>query len=306
MRPKARRRRSAESDSTAIVELRRARPLLGTIVEIRVGARNHTLATRALQRAFAAVARVHQLMSYHETSSDVARLNRHASRRRVAVHAWTAGVLRRALALHVRTGGRFDVAVAPTLARLGRLPAVHGPRAARGAATADIVLFPRHRVRFRRPLRIDLGGIAKGYAVDRAIAALRAAGATMGVVNAGGDLRVFGPRPELVHVRAPDSPGTLAPLTRLHDAALATSSHYFAARRSRRRPCASIVDPRTHRPSSAQLSVSVRADECWLADALCKFVWLAGPDACGLLRSYRARAWIFAGRPPATDLHALR
>ena len=270
----------------ASVELRRARPLLGTIVEIRATASDASVATRAIER-------VHRLMSYHEKSSDIARLNASAAQRPTTVHPWTRGVLRRAIALHRCTRGQFDIAIAPVLTRGGWLPRTAGQRAAPRATCADIVLLPRRRVRFLRPLRIDLGGIAKGYAVDRAIAALRSAGATAGVVNAGGDLRVFGSRSEPVYVREPASPGKLTPLTTLREAALATSAHYFSTRRWRGESCSPVIDPKLRRPSAARLSVSVCARECWLADALCKIVWLAGPAAGEILQAQRARAWVF-------------
>ena len=281
--------------------LRRARPLLGTFVEIRLAAPDTATAERALRAGFAAVARVQRLMSYHEAASDVARLNRLSARRPVAVHPWTAAVLRRAVQLHRVSDGLFDITVAPALARGGWLPANRARGADPGATAADIEFLPGSRVRFRRPLLIDLGGIAKGYAVDRAVSALRRHGALSGIVNAGGDLRVFGPAWETVHVRAPDAPGEFTPLVQLRDSALATSAHYFAARRQGGRLCAPVIDPRTAAPSSAARSVTVQAPECWLADALCKVVWLAGAAAAPWLEKSGARAWVFDARPRIRD-----
>jgi len=279
------------------VFLRRARPLLGTFVEIRLAAPDMAIAERSLRAGFAAVARVQQLMSYHDAGSDVSRLNRHAARRPVAVHPWTAAVLRRAVRLHRDSGGLFDLTVASTLARGGWLPENHPTRVHPDATAADIAFLPGPRVRFRRPLRIDLGGIAKGYAVDRAVSALRRAGALSGTVNAGGDLRAFGPTTEPVLVRAPESPGRLVPLVAVRDSALATSAGYFAPRRIGGRVCAPIVDPRTRAPVAGDRSVSVQAPECWLADALCKIVWLAGAGAASLLQRHGARAWVLEARP---------
>ena len=281
--------------SKNLPEIRRSRPLLGTLVEVRATAATLAKAEKAVRAAFAAIERVHRLMSFHDSESDVGRLNRTAAQRNVRVHAWTHCVLRRAIKLHADTEGLFDIAVGSALVRGGWLPRpIKFPRT-KGTA-ADIILSKAHRVRFRHPLLIDLGGIAKGFAVDQAITALRRNGATGGVVNAGGDLRVFGAQPELVHVRLPESPGMLVPLMSVKDAALATSAHYFAQRKVHGTLRAPIRHPLRREFSAQEFSVSVQAKECWLADALCKVVWLTGAAALPLLQRYGARARILEAR----------
>lgn len=279
------------SPSPNKVELRRARPLLGTLVEVRAAASTIEQAGRALHAAFAAIERVQTLMSYHDPCSDVGRLNRFAHLRTVSVAPWTFTVLRGAHLLHAATGGLFDIAVAPALVRGGWLP--RSTTLPAGGTAADIALLAGRRVRFRRPLLLDLGGIAKGFAVDQAVAALRRCGATGGVVNAGGDLRVFGATPEPVHVRLPESPDKLVPLVTLRDSAVATSAHYFAQRRIRGAARSPIFHPHHRRFAAESYSISVQARECWLADALCKVVWLAGAAALPLLHAHGARAWVY-------------
>jgi thiamine biosynthesis lipoprotein len=265
--------------------------LLGTLVEVRASGRPTPELQAAVDAAFAAVERIHRLMSFHETSSDVSRLNRDAAAQPVRVDAWTRRVLRRSVRLHAETGGIFDIAIAPGLVRGGWLPGAVTRRAQRGTA-ADILLRRDGRVRFRRPLLIDLGGIAKGFAVDCAIAVLRRHEVRSAVVNAGGDLRVLGPRPEPIHVRLPESPGRLCPLFALHDGAVATSAHYYAERLVDGRRRSPIFDPHRRQLRGDRLSVTVQARECWLADALCKVVWLAGARALPLLQRHGARAWV--------------
>jgi len=265
--------------------------LLGTLVEISATGLPGPQLRAAVNRAFATVEKVHRLMSYHERDSDVSRLNREAARRPVRVHAWTRTVLRRSRQLHVATNGIFEIAVGPSLERGGWLPPAESGRGGAGTTT-DLILQRDGRVRFRRAMRIDLGGIAKGFAVDKAIEVLRRQGVTAAVVNAGGDLRVLGPQAELVLVRLPESPGRFQPLVALRESALATSAHYFSRRTVRGVRRTPIFDPRTRRLSAGRLSVSVQARECWLADALCKVVWLAGAEAMPLLHKHGARAWI--------------
>jgi len=189
--------------------VRRARPLLGTFVEITATGRPAATLHAAVDEAFAAVATVHRLMSFHEPTSDVSRVNRHAATTAVAVHPWTYAVLTTAADLSRRSDGVFDVTVAPELQALGVLPgaADETPITMRPRAGRAIELLSDHCVRFGEPgIRIDLGGIAKGFAVDRAIDVLTGAGISGGLVNAGGDLAGFGPDGHRVHLRDPEIP----------------------------------------------------------------------------------------------------
>src|SRR5215467_860684 len=144
--------------------LRRARPLLGTFVEITVAHAAPDLVEAAVEAAFDAIARVHQRMSFHDPLSDVSRLNNHAAAGAVTVDPWTFQVLEAAVELHRRSAGAFDVGVAPVLQEIGLLP---GPIRARPpgplvtSVDGPIGLLPGCRVRFRdQHAAIDLGGIA--------------------------------------------------------------------------------------------------------------------------------------------------
>src|SRR5215470_16997689 len=130
--------------------LRRARPLLGTFVDIATSGAAAADLEAAIEAAFEAVARVHRLMSFHDPTSDVSRLNREAKTRTVAVDPWTFDVLATAQDLHRRSGGAFDVAVAPVLQDIGILPAAEYDLDAAGSGD-HIELLPGCRVRFRHP-----------------------------------------------------------------------------------------------------------------------------------------------------------
>ena len=269
--------------------LRRARPSLGTLVDIRAGdAPQHVLA-EGIAAAFAAIDQVNRLMSFHSSSSDLSRLNRLAAHESVEVHAWTWQVLRAARLLWEHTGGLFDCSVAPSLVRAGFLPCTHSVTA-RGARMGDVHLEQRHRVRFGKPLMLDLGGIAKGFAVDRAVDALRAAGVPQGAINAGGDLRLFGDDPEAVHVRNPESPGKLLCLGSFTETAVATSAAYFAERETDGGRVTPIVDPESGVAIDSRRSVTVLAPECLYADALTKPVLLSGMTTAAFLARFSARA----------------
>src|SRR5690606_6452766 len=107
----------------------------------------------------------------------------------------TFAVLRGAKEVSERSDGLFDITAGARLVTWGFLPApVGAPVPDDTASWRDIVLEDENRVRFQKPLWIDLGGIAKGYAVDRALAAMGLGKDIQVCVNAGGDLRVSGPR----------------------------------------------------------------------------------------------------------------
>jgi thiamine biosynthesis lipoprotein len=200
-------------------QVRRARPLLGTLVDIAASGADAVSLHRAVDRAFHEIARVHALMSFHASGSDVTRLNRLAHRASVTVHPWTFAVLREARLTARASRGLFDITVAPRLVRAGVLPVPRGvPRPHPRAHQDDVVLLAGNRVRFRRPLLIDLGGIAKGFAVDRALHALRAAGVPQAMVNAGGDIACYGSEAQTIHVRLPGAAGGVVPLGQLRGA----------------------------------------------------------------------------------------
>ncbi len=281
--------------------LARAKPLLGTLVSIRLyghcaGAEQH-----ACSAAFAEIAEIHRLMSFHESDSDVNRINRKAAHRFVRVDPRTHEVLSAALELQIRSGGLFDCSVGGRLVALGLLPDHGADRvpAGRRSGHAAVVLESGNRVRLTRPACVDLGGIAKGYAVDRAVGILRQHGISRGVVNAGGDLRVFGAEGYEIHLRRPDRPAATAQSLRLHDGAIATTATYFNGAGSHADALCPLIEPRNGRCVNRRGSVSVIAPTCLHADALTKVVWLSADIHHPMLAAYGATALMLdqMGRP---------
>jgi thiamine biosynthesis lipoprotein len=264
----------------------RARPLLGTIVAIRIQT-DAALAEPALAAAFSAIQAVHRTMSFHDPNSELSRLNRDATRAPQAVSASLWRVLRASLVLARLSEGRFDPSVAARLVQWGQLPAPVGAMPPDAAADwQDVELLPDRRVRFRKPLWLDFGGIAKGYAIDRAIAVLRAHDVRAGIVNAGGDLRVIGTANETIHVRDPADPTRTRALAQLREGAVATSAGYFSARNGR----TALVDMRRGVSLGKSMSVSVCAPRALWADALTKVVLADADAARPLLRRLQAQA----------------
>ncbi|HEY4848771.1 MAG TPA: FAD:protein FMN transferase [Methylocella sp.] len=278
--------------------IRRLRPLLGTFVEVAAAGAGSADMAAAVEAAFAAIGTVHRLMSFHDEESDVSRLNHGAFEAATGVHRWTFQVLQTALDFHRRSNGQFDIRIAPALQRLGLLPFHAGELAHDAALTpghGEIELLSGERVRFGdRATRIDLGGIAKGFAVDRAIDVLRNHGMPSGLVNAGGDLAVFGPKGIMVGVRDPVHPSRVLCQIELRDAAIASSGARFDPFRSLDVWGPAVIDPASCEPVYAIFGATVRAPSCLFADALTKVVIVGGPSAASLLRQFGASALFVA------------
>lgn len=268
----------------------RARPLLGTLVEITARGADAGQLERAIDAAFAVIERVHRLMSYHEPQSDVSRLNRANAGTPVVIHQWTVSVLRASIDMQRRSKGFFNIAVGAALERLGLLPPANGPSAhASAVGQCPVELFPRNCARLLMPgYTIDLGGIAKGFAVDQAVATLRVSGVLGGVVNAGGDLFVFGPDERAVAIRDPRNPARLMTHTKLRQAGLASTASSFDPVTPDQPSHCSIIDPRSGEPVRTISGATVRAPSCMIADALTKVIMICGTDASEVLEHYRA------------------
>ncbi len=268
--------------------MRRARPLLGTFVEV-TAAGTADLRSAAIQAAFASIEEVQRLMSFHDPNSDVSRINGAEVEQEVSIDPHTFRVLEVARRLSDLSDGVFDITTAPILVESGFLPTRAPERIPAGTTYRDLDLLPGNRARWRRKGWIDLGGIAKGYAVDCAVAALRSHGVATGIVNAGGDLRCFGEM-QPIHIRDPNAPTILMHLGWLADAALASSAGYFSSIDRGGRRIDPLVDPRRRSCTSWDASISVAAPDAMDADALTKNVRLTPESATEMLDSFGAQA----------------
>ncbi len=265
---------------------RRARPGLGTLVEIAVLAASEAEFLRASDRAFDRIAAFHTAMSFHEPGSDLAAIAAATAGTVLSVARETWEVLYEALALEAESDGIFNVGVAPQLVARGALPA---PRSAArsealaGSARAALRLLSGSRVRIENAVWVDLGGIAKGAAVDAALAAIRGEGAAGGLVNAGGDLAVFGADAEPIRIRGPAPSRLLVDAGLLRDGAIATSAPPDDAAQP-----APLVLPARRAARWGERSVSVVAPSCLAADALTKVLAALGPEAAAILGRHGA------------------
>jgi thiamine biosynthesis lipoprotein len=238
---------------------------LGTLIAISAEA-DAASALPGMEAAFEAVAQVESLMHPTRAGSDLLAIRRGTLGRPLDVHPWTWEVLALSSRLNQASKGAFDPCLPSAAGRLTDLEFAAPPS-----------VIPH------RPLHVDLGGIAKGYAVDRARAALRAAGCRGGLVNAGGDLAVFGDRAHAIVIRDRTEGDSVI---ELKNAALATSDVCNAASPAEHRGYYHGVTRRKIRAGK----VSVSAASAAVADALTKcLLAIPGEMHAALLESFDAR-----------------
>ncbi len=244
-------------------ELRRMRPVLGTYVEVAAGGAS---AEAGMYAAFASLHDSHARWSFHEPDSELSQLNRQPGVE-LGLSRGSLRLLRLARAMTLASEGLFNCTVGGALVRRGLLPD-HGAAPWLDTGVAEDLQLTHTTACLRRPVRITLDGIAKGYAVDLAVQALRRSGVVSGWVNAGGDLRVFGDAELPVHRR--EAHGGLAPLGRVRACALASSQ--TAA------PTAAFPGFIVGASTNTACVFSVMARSAWRADALTKVAAAAPPE----------------------------
>jgi thiamine biosynthesis lipoprotein len=243
-----------------MTEYKRMRPLLGTFVEIGIRTEMND-AHRYITMAFKQIETIQNLLSFHDPNSDLSKLNRHGFRG-VELNPLSADVLRLALHMTGVSGGDFNCTIGGSLVRRGVLPDHGGFFPEHCGSQDDVELDGCHAI-LKKPIRITLDGIAKGYAVDHAVNYLRSHGIESGWINAGGDMRIFGEVELPVYQKQLDE--GIQYLGRFSNTAIATSNN--PAQYDERYPGLILnSNNQTLRPGVW----TVKAGLLWLADALTK------------------------------------
>ncbi len=257
---------------------------LGTLVEVQVRGVAQAEADQAINAAFAEVRRVDTLFSTYTPESPVWKLN-HGGDTLVTLPAEVVALMHRCDTLWRRSAGAFDIALQPLIEAWGfdgERPAVPSDSALKAALSRsgwrNIGLTADGSVRIRPGTGVNFGAIAKGYAVDRAIAVLRKRGVAEALVNAGGEIRVTGGNWE-VGIQHPRSPSELLALLDPRGRSVATSGDYEQFFEHGGVRYHHIFDPATGMPARGCQSVSIIADDDMTADALATAVFVLGPKA---------------------------
>jgi FAD:protein FMN transferase len=245
--------------------LRRCRPLMGTLAEVELHADLDAIALAELsQQIYAELQRLDVKYSFHREDSVLSAINRCAVRAAtIELDHETAGLLGAALRFSQYSEGLFDICMAPQLVRLGALP--HRIDLPESPGDWRDLHLDDARMSFTRPLLLDLGGIAKGYAVDRALGLVP--DGIDATINVGGDLRMRRWQNQRVALRGPH--GQVCATVPMRAAAVATSIGAAGDH------LGVLINPRSGRPSADPRSYSVFADDALHADALTKLAMLS-------------------------------
>jgi len=264
------------------------RYVMGTTATVQAWAPESEMAANSVEAAYVAFDRVDSLMSTWRDDSVLSSLNRSEPGQWTDVGLEVCQVLREAKMVAAASSGAFD----PTVLPLVRLWGFRGGQVALPDSVALVTarLSVDHRLleldlatgraRLLEPgMAVDLGGIAKGYALDCAAAAMRRTGATGGVIDLGGNILAFGQGPHRkVGIVDPARKDRLLAAVPLADASVATSGQYERYLTIQGRRYGHILDPRTGWPVPPGVSATVVADKAVLADALATAAVVLGID----------------------------
>jgi FAD:protein FMN transferase len=287
------------------------RYIMGTSIAVEAYGGDEELRRLAIAEAFEAVSEVDRLMSNYRDDSELALVNRRASLEAVRVSEPMFSVLQAAQQVNARSGGAFDVTVGPLVRLWGfhdRKPHVPDPaelaRVRPLVGGGNMLLDPAARsVRFLRPgVELDLGGIAKGFAVELAGGVLRGHGLA-GSIDAGGNQFVVGSSPGkrtwTVGIKDPDAPGQLLGVLEIEGGSVSTSGQYANTLASAGKRYGHILDPRTLQPSEGALSATVVGPDATLADALSKVGFVLGATrGLEVIESFPQMGAVIAFRRP--------
>ncbi len=290
------------------VLVRRRIPVMGTVGEVAVVHSDKRYAHAAIDAAFDELLWVDRTMSRFRTDSDIGRANEGAATEGVTLSAASTFVVSAALSWAEASEGAFDPTIGSAV-ELWDVKNRHTPpnpretsRLAGRKLYRAVDLDGRsRRIRYLDPdVSLDLGGIAKGYGVDRAVGALRDWGIEDGLVNVGGDLYALGRSQDgdewNIGIRDPEKPDRMAATVKVSDEALATSGDYLQYFTYRGRRYHHLLDPETGAPRIAlRRSLTVAAPDCITADGACTALFgIESRDALSGLGTPAARVRVLA------------
>lgn len=278
------------SSSSPHAVVKRAQMHMGTLVSITAVATDREAGYRAIQAGFDEIRRLERLLSTWSAASELSQVNAAAGRHPVSVSRETFDLVAQSIEMARLTDGGFNIAVGPaveawSVTERQDIPTEEALERLKGLIDwTTIQLNQQEQTIFlpRRGMRIDVGGIGKGYAADRAATEMKRAGAQGGVVALSGDIKTFGVLPDRdgfpVGIQHPREEGVVMAVIDLKDEAISTAGDYerFFERDGVRYH--HILDPKTLQPARTCQSVTVIGKEGVLVDGLDTGIFVLGPE----------------------------
>ncbi len=265
---------------------------MGTIVNVTVVDQNERDASLKIEAVFQEMHRIEKLMGRDSPSSDIAKINNAAEKKAVTVGKETFRLIQDSLPISQWTEGKFDITVGPLTSLWDMKNNVKRMLIPSQEEIGDANLLTglealelneaNHSVLFKRNgMALDLGGIAKGYAVDRGVEILQQAGVTGGIVDAGGDLRLFGVKPDggtwRTGIQHPRKLNGIIAILELTEKAVTTSGDYERYFIKDGKRYHHILDPATGYPTETCQSVTIVTHKAEQADAVATGIFVLGP-----------------------------
>ena len=268
--------------------MRREEAIMGTAIRVELWHEEPALGGAALDAVMDEMHRIDRAMSPFKPQSELSRLNREAGKGPVPVSKEMFELIERSIEFSELSGGAFDI----TFASVGALFDYRGairPTEEKIAAALPAIDYRHIRLDHRRRTirfahdgaRIDLGGIAKGHAVDSCVALLRSRGVSQALVMAGGDSRVLGDRrgrPWVIGIQDPRRRDAMVARIPLVDAAISTSGDYERYFESSGVRYHHILDPKTGRSATGVRSVTIIGPDATTTEGISKSVFIKGPE----------------------------
>ena len=274
------------------------RLVMGTFARIVAVAEDQSTAKKCIEAAFEQIRNVDELMSDYKSDSQISKINRNAYKEPVSVSKPTFDILQRSIEFSKLSAGAFDITIGPLVdlwrlaAEANSVPTDAQIQQARSRVGCEKLILDANEMTVRFALdgmRIDLGGIAKGYAIDKAVETMQSCGAIGGMVDIGGDIRCFGAPPKgkktwLIGLQDPTitKDNTTAAksllILNLKNAAVATSGSYRRFALIEGKQYSHIIDRKTGAGAEGLSSVTIIANNATDADALATAVSVMGPE----------------------------
>ncbi len=271
---------------------KKTKPLMDTVVSITVVAGSAEEADKAIEKAFSVIRQFGDRINFFSDKSELSAINKNAGITPVRVSAETMGVIERAIFISEKSGGAFDPTIGPEIRMWDFYKKIRPEDAAIKKNLPlvnfrDIIIDHDKSTVFlkRKGMMLDLGGIAKGYAADLALAGLRQDKIAAGIVAAAGDIRAFGLKPDgtlwnigIKNPRQKSEADELIAKARLTNKAISTSGDYERYFIENGRRFHHILDPKTGYPAGQCRSVTVISDSGVFADGFSTAVFVSGPE----------------------------
>ncbi len=266
---------------------KQSQDVMGTRIQLEFWYENTAQAGLCSDRVFAEMVRIDELMSPFKDSSEISAINRNAASKPVPVSAELSSLLKKSVEFSKLSAGAFDV----TFASIGyfydyrkqQQPSEQLVQQKLDKINYKNLIINEQSVRFASAgMRIDLGGIAKGHAVDQAIRILQQCGIQQALVSAGGDTRIIGDRhgrPWMIGIQHPRNDKAIVLSIPLADSAISTSGDYerfFIANNER---IHHIINPETGHSAAQSWSATVIGPDATTSDALSTTVFILGAEA---------------------------